>query len=382
MQDSGDQIAAIGTNPHSGDVSKTTTFSAGSPAFSLPSETFELDISFEVANVNLTSTSPIGSSIFSLNLDSSLSDWLNKFQFFSIKNLQLDMQCTSPLGTSSGAILVSYMSDPINADVPTDPVESKNKFGVTFPRVIIRPRDNKCLTVDVSQNPMFGNWRCVKKASSDDISSIRQSCFGTIIAIVNSQPAASDGANFTTWIHGTLVAKGRSMVTDNALSRKAPYIISVIGKSQLIQDELGYAITLSMESCSGDNGVSVLDLTYGMHKKGIWPVAIADSNFTLSVTLKDGDETQEIELQSPIMYISAIWKAPSGYNQPVMYIPFPSHEEVFLMNPSLSEVSSINNIHVSVYLTDFSDTRSSRNVAPISKRRMFLKKGTQRTCEL
>lgn len=365
-----DTLANIGTAPTASDTNKTTTFSDGGSTFHLPGETFKHNISFEVANINLSSSLLPGTPIFTLNLDSSLSTQLIYYQYWTIGDLRLDVQCTSPLGTSSGAILMSYMSDPVNADVPGKPTLAKEKFGVTFPRILIRPRDNKSIELDVQQNPMFGAWRFVKRGNSDDTAALRLSSFGTIVAMVNTTPAAADGANFTTWLHGTIIAKGRTLITNDAVSRKISCLMSLINDSALVQDELGWAVTLKMETFTTDfadfDGVA-----NEMIKDGIWPVVTAGAKFFLEIILVDGDETQTVVLETPTMYLSSIQDG-----KKVLYIPFPSHEEVYLLNPTVKSISTIDSQPVAVYLNQSSVTEDARNMAP-TRRRRFVKSITK-----
>lgn len=364
-----DTLANIGTVPTADEVGKFSTFSAGSKTFELQSDTYELPISFEVANVNVTSSSTVGSSVFKLNLDSSLSDWLNKFQYFTIKDLSLDMQCTSPLGTASGAILVAYMSDPANADVPSKPNEAKEKFGVTLSRLIIRPRDNKTLPLNVQENPMFGNWRFVKRGNAEDVAAMRQTSFGTVVAIVNTQPAQSDGANFTTWLHGTLVGKGRTIITQGATSRKVSATMSGIRDSELVEDELGWALQIKLQSLI-TNYDGFTNVVKDMLNEGVWPVIGSFNDFQLELELADGDEVQTITFQNPTMYVSNV----DEENNAIIYLPIPSHEEIYLLNPVMSSLSTIQNVKVAIYLDEYQSAQESAgNLAPM-RRRKILKK--------
>lgn len=358
-----DTLANVGTTPSSGQVSKTTTFSTGGPNFNLPGETYKHVISYEVANMNLNSQTRAGTPILELQLDASISEELANYQYWTIDDLKLDVQCTSPLGTSSGAVLMSYMSDPINADCPTNPTLAKKKFGQTMPRILIRPRDNKSIDIDIHQSPMFGNWRFVKRGNSDDSAAVRQSSFGTIVALVNTSPAAADGANFTAWIHGTITAKGRTLVTQDAVARKISCLISGIKKSDLVQDELGWAMALQLQTFTTD--FDRFDpVAQAMLKDSVWPVVTAGASFILEITLVDGDDTQTVTLETPTMYLSAV----NGTTK-TLYIPFPSHEEVYLLNPKVQTVTTLENQPIAVYLKQNVTSDSARNLAPACRRR-------------
>jgi len=364
MQSNKDEsMANIGTTPSSGETSKTTTFSNGGPHFNLPGETYKHVISYEVANMTLNAQIRAGTPILELQLDASISEELVNYQYWTIDDLKLDVQCTSPLGTSSGAVLMSYMSDPINADCPANPTLAKRKFGQTLPRILIRPRDNKSIDINVHENPMFGAWRFVKRGNSDDSAAIRQSSFGTIIAVVNTAPAAADGANFTAWIHGTITAKGKTLVTQDAVARKVSCLVSGIKKNELVQDELGWAMAMQLQTFTTDFD-SFDSVAEAMLKNGVWPVVTAGTSFMLEIVLVDGDNIQRITLETPTMYLSEV----NGSTK-TLYIPFPSHEEVYLLNPQVQSITTLENQPVAVYLKQYVTPDNARNLAPAYRRR-------------
>lgn len=147
---------------------------------------------------------------FTLPITSSLQKaFFDAFEYYTFEALTLDLQCTAPLGTASGALQVGYFSDPLNAGVPTNLAEAKTKIGSTDGWVMIRPRDSKALQIPVDVNPMMSQWRFVR----EDTANIRMSSFGTVVGITAEPPAAGDGTVYEGWLHGWAVGKRRTQQT-------------------------------------------------------------------------------------------------------------------------------------------------------------------------
>jgi len=135
--------------------------------------------------------------------------FLDSFEYYTYEALTLDLQCTAPLGTASGAVQVGYFSDPLNAGVPTLLSEAKAKIGSTDGWVMIRPRDSKSLKIPVDVNPVLTGWRFFRT----DTANIRMSSFGTVVGITAEPPAAGDGTVYEGWLHGWAVGKRRTQQT-------------------------------------------------------------------------------------------------------------------------------------------------------------------------
>jgi len=170
---------------------------------------------------NIVITSPdgaieAGSQAFTVTLDSLLDEaFLSNFEYWSIDNPTLDLQCTAPIGTASGAMMVAQFTDPLNADVPTDASLAFSKFGNTLGSVIIRPRDNKSLKIDITANALFGTWRFTKI----DTANPRLSSFGVVSGIILESGAIGDGTTYTGWLTGHLLGKRRTNITGGIASQ-------------------------------------------------------------------------------------------------------------------------------------------------------------------
>lgn len=144
---------------------------------------------------------------FTLPITASLQKtFFDAFEYYTFEALTLDLQCTAPLGTASGAVQVGYFSDPLNAGVPTTLSEAKTKIGSTDGWVMIRPRDSKALQIPVDVNPMLPGWRFVR----EDTANIRMSSFGAVVGITAEPPAVGDGTVYEGWLHGWAVGKRRT----------------------------------------------------------------------------------------------------------------------------------------------------------------------------
>jgi len=152
-----------------------------------------------------------GSEVFNFALTSAkiCPEFLKNFEYWSIQDPKLECQCVAPIGTASGAMMIAQFTDPLNSDIPTDPPTCIEKFGSTLGSVIIRPRDNKCLTIDVSANPMLNNWRYTKVDSTN----LRLSSFGSVAGIILDSGALGDGTQYTCWLTGHVLGKRRTTLT-------------------------------------------------------------------------------------------------------------------------------------------------------------------------
>lgn len=147
---------------------------------------------------------------FVLPIDATLQKaFFDAFEYYTFESLTLDLQCTAPLGTASGAVQVGYFSDPLNAGVPTTLSEAKAKLGSTDGWVMIRPRDSKSLQIPVDVNPMLPGWRFVR----DDAANVRMSSFGAVVGITAEPPAVGDGTVYEGWLHGWAIGKRRTQQT-------------------------------------------------------------------------------------------------------------------------------------------------------------------------
>jgi len=243
--------------PNGGGLS---TFTSNKEAIVLSEEIVSFPIRKNIVISSPNGTLTAGTLAFTVSLDSLLdAEFLSKFEYYSLQDPQLDLQCTAPIGTASGAMLVAQFTDVLNGDVPTDVSEAFAKFGNTLGSVIIRPRDNKSLKLDVSSNPMFGNWRYTKI----DTANPRLSSFGVVAGIILEPGAIGDGTTYTGWFHAHLLGKRRTVITGGIASQI--YLDCSLFGSQLLPPVILY----EDEQWSIASGITMANTSYAKN----FPVA-------------------------------------------------------------------------------------------------------------
>ncbi len=110
------------------------------------------------------------------------------FEYFSISEIILDFQSTSPLGTSSGGIQLCCVTDPENATFDQSPAGSAfnvQKAIRTEGSCLIRPRVDQRFTSDTK-------GQLYTYATGNP----RLESFGTIVLVVRDAPAAGDAVQW------------------------------------------------------------------------------------------------------------------------------------------------------------------------------------------
>lgn len=322
-------------------------FTGGEPNFDPSTQEFRQNLRFEVANVALNTTTNPGDELFVLQLDSTLDPWLLGYQFFTLENCLIQMHCTSPLGTGSGALILDFMADPANADIPILAQTAIDKFGQTEPATIVRPRDNKKFPVNVkTANPKEGAWRYVKRdTQSSNLASYRQTCFGAYVAIVVAKPSATDGAVFSTWFSCTMVGRGRTINTEGTVAKTAQMKFGGnYSNAALYQDEQSYGFTANVNAISTTDYATADIYQHAsiMYREGVLAPITCDKLFQFTCTLVDkydDQETQEVVLSAPLMYFNGNADAETGYFN--VKLPFPPSTRISLIEPYLLRAAPI-----------------------------------------
>lgn len=158
-----------------------------------------------------------------LTLDSTIqSSFLDCYEFFSLEEVTVDLQCVAPLGTASGGMLAAYIVDPLGATIPTEREQIIEKFGVTEGAIFVRPRDSKALHIPcATADPIIGKYRYVVNGTDPRLSS-----FGTLFFVTTDPPAVGDGSRWEAWVHGYVVGHRRTLQMGVAVARSITYIDS------------------------------------------------------------------------------------------------------------------------------------------------------------
>jgi hypothetical protein len=162
-------------------------------------------------------------------------NFLNNFEYYTFEELAIDLQCTSSLGLGSGAMMFAYVTDPLNAAVPTAHADATAKFGNTDGMVIVRPRDSKTLQIPVGVSPMLGGWRYVKSTGD-----ARMESFGAVVALTDVAPAAGDGTAYEAWLRGFAVGKRRTVQTDDKIFFHRQQIADVVTDLEIGPNPVNY----------------------------------------------------------------------------------------------------------------------------------------------
>lgn len=148
--------------------------------------------------VDITGSDKVGTLKYLLPFDTTLDDQTSSmaagYELYKISNLSIKVQSGSPLGTSSGALQMCYIPDPLNANFSTTPNSNNlNKAVRQAGSKVVRPREN----VDEIL-PLHGTlW-------TKQVGTARLWSFGSLAFVVRSVPDAADYATFTITIHCTV----------------------------------------------------------------------------------------------------------------------------------------------------------------------------------
>lgn len=168
------------------------------------------------ANVALDSNDLRGQVVFTLPIDAYLdaasSKLAEKFQFYNIESITLDIQSASSLGTSSGGIQVCHIPDPYALDFSDTLPNAANvdKAVRQSGSVFVRPRESVPMTVKL--DGMLYTQPGVDR---------RLYSYGAIVAVARVIPSAGDAFSYeiTLNAHLSFTVPAFSVTTAVALTR-------------------------------------------------------------------------------------------------------------------------------------------------------------------
>jgi len=151
---------------------------------------------------------PIGQVLYTLDLDITVDDNVSSvalgYEYFTLKDLNLYCQSTSPAGTSSGGIQICHVTDPDNVQFQASNYAdtSTGEFNVhkcvrQEGSLLVRPRESVDLTLDIC------GWLYTYKPKS--MKTRRFSSFGSVVMILRDPPATGDTLSFTITFTGKAV---------------------------------------------------------------------------------------------------------------------------------------------------------------------------------
>lgn len=147
-------------------------------------------------------------------------NFLRGYEFFTYRDLKLEVQCVGAFGTASGSMMATYFADPLNLTTYQDPQSNLDKFIQTEGTIYIRPKDNKIISVPVGEaDPIQGTWRYVNETGN-----IRQSSFGGVYFITDQPSAAGDGTRWTLVVSGYAIGRRRTIIGGGAVQESHTYI--------------------------------------------------------------------------------------------------------------------------------------------------------------
>lgn len=151
-----------------------------------------------------------GTSVFSYALNSTMGpleaeNLFFVYQYWHIEALVITVKAVSPNATASGSIQVAIDNDPANG-FPTKKTDALNLSLSLLGSKQIGARDSVSFTVDISKlsSPLLGQWRyCLGDG--------RLCSYGTLFAVVRSQPAQGDTAYYSVTLGATLKFMNRTL---------------------------------------------------------------------------------------------------------------------------------------------------------------------------
>lgn len=126
--------------------------------------------------------------------DSTSAAMASEYEYWRIKSFEINIEATSPMGTSSGAAQVAYIQDPQNANFDATGTEFNISKAVRQEgSVIVRPRESVQFYV---RNP-----NTLYTLSGSDP---RFSSFGNIVFVVRDKPYTGDSCSLVVSLHAVL----------------------------------------------------------------------------------------------------------------------------------------------------------------------------------
>jgi len=184
--------------------------------------------------VTLRDGDPVGAVLFripvNVTMDATSVQLAAAYERYSISDLQIDIQSTSPLGTSSGGMQICYISDPANTSFNTV-TSTPNPVNVTKAvrqsgSVFVRPRDS-CVQKFECHGSLF------TKAAGD----VRTYSYGEIVGVTRVSPTAGDTVQATITLtcgmhfHRTAVVDNNVTVTMTTV----PEEVKIVGDKLLVK---------------------------------------------------------------------------------------------------------------------------------------------------
>lgn len=131
-------------------------------------------------------------------LDPAATALSKNYEYFSFKEIIVDMQATSPLGTASGGFQAAWVTDPVNANIGTADAPEKAAALLKIIRqqdsVLIRPRTTQMMKI-----PTVGKRFTITGPD------VRLSSFGNIVAVLRAAPGLGDTASFAVTVEGVIM---------------------------------------------------------------------------------------------------------------------------------------------------------------------------------
>lgn len=148
--------------------------------------------------VDISGNDDVGLVKYQLLLDAKLDEMAASmaagYERYKISNLSIKVQSGSPLGTSSGALQMCYIPDPLNSNFSTDNLGPNLEKAVRQAgSKVIRPRENVDEII-----PIFGTLY------TKQVGTPRHWSFGSITFVVRSVPDAADYASFVVTLECTM----------------------------------------------------------------------------------------------------------------------------------------------------------------------------------
>jgi hypothetical protein len=189
------------------DASKATSshtdfLSTGSATLNQTENDGEYDLKVAKDFVILDDSHQVGEVIMSQDLDLTMHPTLitlgTQYEYWSVQDLTLHIQATSPFGTSSGGAQICHFTDPENAVLRTvtqNPSLNVDKVVRQEGSKLVRPRDSTDLHVQTSGEMYTHETSPAMK---------RFTSYGNISAVVRDVPAAGDSVTFAVTLSGKI----------------------------------------------------------------------------------------------------------------------------------------------------------------------------------
>lgn len=158
--------------------------------------------------VRITGDNRPGEQVFNIPLDPTIDPIFNEmcqgYERYTFADMEIQVECASPLGSSSGGIQMAHIPDPENTNLSQDPasyLQNLDKLVRQDSSLFIRPRDSENL-------PLHTNGTMYTKRAD----SPRWSSFGAIVGVVRSTPDGADYCEYTITLMGTGIVTRTAMI--------------------------------------------------------------------------------------------------------------------------------------------------------------------------